>query len=168
MNQKTMCFSGHRPKGLPWKGDERDERCEKLVGVINAILEEKIKEGFDYFISGMAIGVDTLCAEAVLRLREVYPHIKLECALPCIDQTEKWHDEQIERYSEILKKADKVYYSSDKEYFRDCMNLRNKYMVDNSDLLLAVWNGKKGGTANTVKYARKKEKEVVIINPDTI
>ena len=47
------------------------------------------------------------------------------------------------------------------------MNLRNKYMVDNSDLLLAVWNGKKGGTANTVKYARKKEKEVVIINPDT-
>ena len=78
--------------------------------------------------------------------------------MPCVDQTEKWHDEQIERYSGILKKADKVYYSSDKEYFRDCMNLRNKYMVDNSDLLLAVWNGKKGG---------KKEKEVVIINPDT-
>ena len=115
----------------------------------------------------MTLDRDAVEVLEVLRLREVYPNIKLECALPCVDQTEKWHDEQIERYSGILKKADKVYYSSDKEYFRDCMNLRNKYMVDNSDLLLAVWNGKKGGTANTVKYARKKEKEVVIINPDT-
>ena len=61
MNYKTICFSGHRPKGLPWKGDESDERCLKLVGILNDILEEKIKEGYEYFISGMAIGIDTCC-----------------------------------------------------------------------------------------------------------
>ena len=41
-------------------------------------------------------------------------------------------------------------------------------MVDNSDVLIAIFNGDpKGGTAYTVNYARKKGKEIVIINPDT-
>ena len=34
-------------------------------------------------------------------------------------------------------------------------------MVDRSDLVLAVWNGKEqGGTWNTIRYARLKGKEI--------
>ena len=33
---------------------------------------------------------------------------------------------------------------------------KNEYMVDNSDYVIAVWNGKPSGTGNTVTYARKK------------
>ena len=41
------------------------------------------------------------------------------------------------------------------------MQLRNQYMVDNSDLVLAIWNGKEsGGTWNTIKYARKQGKKI--------
>lgn len=38
-------------------------------------------------------------------------------------------------------------------------------MVDNSDFVIAVWDGTKGGTANCVRYAKKLNKELVAINP---
>ena len=46
------------------------------------------------------------------------------------------------------------------------MQIRNRWMVDNSDLVLAVFDGKKeGGTWNCVKYAKSKNKEIVVIKP---
>lgn len=47
------------------------------------------------------------------------------------------------------------------------MMKRNKYMVDNSDYVIAVWSGKPGGTGNTVRYAIKSRKEVYYIDPIT-
>jgi len=53
------------------------------------------------------------------------------------------------------------------EYMKGCMHERNKYMVDKSDLILAVWNGnKKGGTWDTIKYALKKKKKIIYIRLD--
>ena len=40
---------------------------------------------------------------------------------------------------------------------------RNKWMVDHSSLVLAVSNGEKGGTRNTIDYARKQGIEVRLI-----
>ena len=40
---------------------------------------------------------------------------------------------------------------------------RNKQIVDNCDILLAVWDGKSHGTENTLAYARKVNKPVFII-----
>ena len=37
-------------------------------------------------------------------------------------------------------------------------------MVDNSNYLVAVWNGKPSGTGNTVNYAVEKGKEVYYID----
>jgi len=35
------------------------------------------------------------------------------------------------------------------------MMRRNRYMVDKSSLLLACFNGSRGGTYNTVSYAKR-------------
>ena len=48
------------------------------------------------------------------------------------------------------------------------MQKRNEYMVDNSDYVIAVWNGKPSGTGNTVKYAKKKNKVALLVNPKTL
>ena len=47
-------------------------------------------------------------------------------------------------------------------------NKYNKYMVDNSQIVIAVWNGKPSGTGNTVKYAQEQGKTVFIIDPQTL
>lgn len=41
-------------------------------------------------------------------------------------------------------------------------------MVDRSAYCLAVYNGQKGGTQYTVRYAQQKGLDLVIINPDTL
>ena len=48
------------------------------------------------------------------------------------------------------------------------MNDRNKYMVEQSDVIIAVWNGKPSGTGNTVKMAKQSGKKISVVNPYTL
>ena len=43
--------------------------------------------------------------------------------------------------------------------------MRNRYLVDHANFLIAVYDGKPGGTQYTVEYARKKGLEIVQIEP---
>ena len=44
---------------------------------------------------------------------------------------------------------------------------RNRYLVDHAACLLAVYNGEwRGGTAMTVRFAKKQGREVIIIDPN--
>lgn len=70
----------------------------------------------------------------------------------------------IVRYREILMEAKTVKVVAD-HYEADVMQKRNEYMVDHSDIVLAVWNGKKSGTKNCIKYAEKMGKKVEYIEP---
>ena len=69
-----------------------------------------------------------------------------------------------ERYYNIAAKCDKETMLQ-REYTPDCMDKRNRYMVDHADYILAVWNGCPSGTGNTVRYAHKKGKSIIVINP---
>lgn len=165
---KTLktCFTGHRPKDLPWGYDDTKESCILFKNAMASIIKKSIVNGYTYFISGMAIGIDMIAAEIVLELKATYPDIILECALPCLNQTAKWNDESIMRYQNILSLADKVTTVSNALYFNGCMAKRNKYMIDNSHRVIAVYNGKKsGGTYQTINMAKKANKEVVIVKP---
>ena len=119
--------------------------------------------GITHFISGMAIGVDLDFAEIVLELKDKYP-ITFECAVPCPNQTLKWKDTDRLRYERILKRADKISFI-EKQYTDECMLKRNRYMVDKSELVIAVFNGiEKGGTWYTIKYARETNTDIEIID----
>ena len=113
----------------------------------------------------MAEGTDTWAALAVLALKKEIPALKLHCVLPCEGQADGWSASARELYFSILGQADEVVYVS-REYSKDCMLKRNRYLVDYAACLLAVYNGEwRGGTAMTVRYARKKGREIIIINP---
>ena len=165
---KTCCFTGHRPKKLPWGSDEGDIRCVALKSKIKSVAEDLIvAQGYDRFISGMAQGADTICAEVALSLKILYPHVQLECAVPNCAFGKNWRKEKARRFEEILKRADLVTYVTDRKAYSigDLMK-RNAYMVDASDLVLALYiEGQGGGTKNTLDYARRKNKEIIIIEP---
>ena len=78
---KTCAFTGHRPKGLGYS--ESDGRCDALKRLLRLLVRKLIQEqGVTHFISGMAQGVDLYAAEIVLELKEQYPQLTLECAIP--------------------------------------------------------------------------------------
>lgn len=159
----TCCFTGHRPNKLPWKYNENGELFEDIKFKLKTEILNMISRGYRHFISGMALGIDILCAELILEFKRKGYKINLECAVPCNNQTERWKLNQIQRYENIIAKADKVTYVSKCKYYNGCMQKRNKYMVDNSNTIIAVYNGEKGGTQQTIKYAEMQNLDVIII-----
>lgn len=161
----TCCFTGHRPNKLPWGYREKGIKFFLFKIKLKKIIKQAIKNGYEYFISGMALGSDVICAEIVLELKKKYSNIKLECAIPCINQTEKWNYNSLLRYNNILSKADKITYVSYAKYFNGCMTKRNNYMINNSSLLIGIYNGYFGGTKQTIDIAKNKQIGIKIINP---
>lgn len=162
---KICCLTGHRPKGFPW--NYRDKSCKEqkkyLKMLEDTIIELIEKDGFNYFISGGAIGADQDFAEIVIKLKKHYPHIQLEIAVPCPNQDIKWNSSDKARYKHILENADFVNILST-SYSPNCMQKRNEYMVDKSDFIIVVWNGNHtGGTYNTFMYAKGKNKPCELI-----
>lgn len=159
--QITICVTGHRP-GKMYGYNLSDARYIALKKKFKELL---MKEQCGEAISGMALGVDTVFALAVLELKEEGYPIRLHCAIPCRNQSKKWFPASVNLYNQILAKADIVRLVSDEEYKPYLMQKRNEYMVDLSDKVIAVWDGSTGGTGNCVAYAKKKEKEILRIMP---
>ena len=135
---KTCAFTGHRPQNLPFGFNEEDERCIDLKKALREQIINLIEnEGVTHFISGMAIGVDMYAAEIVLGLKASYLGITLESAIPCESQAAKWSEALRDRYFDIASKCDKETLIQT-HYTLDCMDKRNRYMVDHADVLIGM------------------------------
>lgn len=165
LNSHTLCFTGHRSQKLPWKFNENHERCLAMKEELERQLIIVIEKGYDTFLCGMALGFDMICAEMLLKLKKKYKNIKIIGALPCKNQDCKWPEEQRERYRNILKKLDGTRCIYDTYIGPECMLERNRYMVNSSSMMIALFNGLPGGTKSTIEYAKQQGLEVIIINP---
>lgn len=162
MGESVCAFTGHRSRKLPWGYDEQDARCVAFKKCLYDVVESLVESGVEHFISGMAQGGDLYFAEAVLALREKYPHITLEAAVPYPGQADSWPMEQRQRYERILSCCARVTVVQE-QYSRSCMLERNRYMVDRCDVLLVGYNEQSGGTLYTINYARKKSREMILL-----
>ena len=163
----SCAFTGHRPGKLPWGEDESDLRCIALKAKLRAAVESAIHEGMEHFICGMAEGCDLYFCEAILALREDYPDITLEAAVPFAGQAEHWGAAQRQRYEALLARCDTVTVLQE-HYSPGCMMKRNRYMVDHADLIIACYDGKSGGTLNTLRYAIEREIQIVHLPPENV
>ena len=160
MNEPTCTFTGHRAAKLPWGYNESDARCCLLKRKIYDTLEAVYESGFHRYICGMAEGCDLYFCEAVLMLKEIHSDISLEAAVPFPGQAERWPADQRARYNSLLHRCDTVTVLQE-HYSAGCMMKRNRYMVDHADLLIACYNGKNGGTLNTMRYAVSKNVQIL-------
>ena len=159
----TCCFTGPRPKNYSW-GNEK--KCEaKIEERLKSAVQEAVKRGYRHFISGMAAGIDLLAAKIVLQMRENVPEkrITLEAAVPFPDQPRRWKEEVKLEYESILLRCDKVHSIAD-AFSVAAYQERDRYMVGRSSLLIAVEGKPNGGTARTIAYAKKLNREVVYLN----
>ena len=157
--KKTCCFTGHRH--IP----------EKDYALIEEKLEQTIiklyNNGIINYRAGGALGFDTLAAETVLRLRDgSLQNMRLILVLPCLNQTKGWKAEDVARYEEIKRRANKVKYVS-QEYTSECMYKRNRHLVDGSSVCVCYQMQNTGGTAYTVQYAKRQGLRVINVARDT-
>lgn len=145
-----ICGTGHRPDKLGGYGTAAGVR---LVNLAEDWLEENKP---DKVISGMALGWDYALAAAAFNL-----DIPFIAAVPFEGQEWRWPSESQRNFRVLLGVAERVVYVCEPGYAPWKMQKRNEWMVDNSDQVLALWNGSSGGTANCIKYAEKVGKPII-------
>ena len=136
-------FTGHRPASLPGNYSDRTNRA--LLNTADFILAEYEPTKV---ISGMALGWDTAVAECA-----VNRGISLIAAVPFKSQPFRWPKNSQDRYQKLLELAERIEIVSSGNYSLQGMQLRNKWIVDCCDLLMALWHQDKSGTKNCVDYA---------------
>lgn len=149
--EKACSFTGHR--------QIKKTHTEALFGLIEKAVAYAYSEGCRVFYSGGAVGFDTLAARSVIRFRLRHPDIRLILLLPCVNQDERWTDEQRESYEYILASADEVEYVSE-EYTDSCMRERNFLLANRADILVAYVGHSRSGSAQTARMADSMGKTV--------
>ena len=156
LRKHRCCFTGHRPEKL--RAAE-----EKIKAALIREIKAAISNGYSVFISGMARGVDLWAAEAVLDLRARGEAVRLICAVPYLGFESQWEQGWRDIYQTVLGGADLTRFICP-QYRPDCFQRRNQWMVDHSARVIAVYNGARGGTWNTLAYASAQGVPVVKIS----
>lgn len=142
--------TGHRP-------DKLGGYTKKATYNLRKIAWEFLKVNpCDKVISGMALGWDMAWAEAAIVLG-----IPTVAAIPFKGQERMWPSESQKRFNTILTGCSEVVIVSEGSYNPYLMQVRNRWMVDNSDTVVALWDGSKGGTGNCITYATKQNKPII-------
>ena len=181
---KTMCFTGRRPKDL--FGYVK----ENYVPLVNKLTDELIRfhkeQGFDVFITGGAQGFDQLAFWSVDRIKRQGFSVQNIVYAPFRKQESKWLQNGLFSQSEyqlMLSRADEVHYCNaeidvliaSKWKINVALSGRNHDMVNSSELVFGLYPGDawidencRGGTAECLRSAKDKRKEIYQMNPFTL
>lgn len=152
-----LATTGHRPDKLGGYDAYNPIRSMVMEQIDKALLRLRPTT----VIVGMALGVDQWMAELC-----IWNQIPFIAALPFEDFHTRWPLHAQMKFREILSKARSVHIVSPGTFSGYKMQLRNEWMVDHCEHLLAVWDGTPGGTANCVGYAERVGKPMTRLNPD--
>lgn len=142
-------FAGH--------GDVYGVQAEEIAEVLEEIIRYA-EPPIECFVGGMG-RFDDLCASAVRLLKRKYreKEISLILVLPYLQK-------RINR--------DKAYYESmfdvvlipsqlEGIHYKRAITLRNRWMVEQADYLIAMVERKESGAYTTMQYAKKKQKKII-------
>lgn len=167
---KSCAITGHRPCKIPHGLEEEHPHTIMLKRRIAEVILELYQKGVNCFVAGCAQGVDIWTAEAVILLKSCYPDIRLISAVAYPEQPYKWNQKDKKRFYDVLEQSDKIKWVS-YQYESGVYYKRDRYMVDNAELLLAVCDPmekKSSGTHYTMEYAIQCKKDVICIHPHSL
>ncbi|MFI3328213.1 MAG: SLOG family protein [Rikenellaceae bacterium] len=148
-----VAFTGHRE----YDSEQYDAALEQRI---LALCRDSVERGVQLtFLSGMAVGFDMAAAEMVCAIRERYgfDNVLLHAVVPYAMQAEFYSEDNLARYQILLDKADNVVVLEE-SYNQFVFFKRNDYLVENATQMIAYFDGvNKGGTAYTVRRARKEK-----------
>lgn len=164
----TLSLTGHRPDKLA-----SYNLNQKFYHNLQSTLENYIKEALGHAQvvechSGMALGADTIWAQAIIKYKELYPErVVFVADIPDENQPSRWPKHSQDHWKQLIDQADRI--ETYIEGFEDksyafVLNQRNLGMINACDILIAVYNGDEtGGTANAVRDAIKKNKKIAFV-----
>ena len=160
MKNITCCFTGHRPNKM-FGYDLSDAHYQRLAKTIRHNAEQLyLNNGVKRFITGGALGFDTISFFAIESLKKKYSDVENILAVPFDGQQKAWRSTvDLDRYDRMHKLADDIVLVENIQDYKAStisqkLNKRNHFMVDQSDYVITYHDGTSGGTKNCLDYAK--------------
>lgn len=147
---RKIAGTGHRPQKLGGFGEAANSTLRRFA---TAWLETLAPQ---CVISGMALGWDQALAQAAVDL-----DIPFVAAVPFEGQESRWPESSQREYQALLGHASDVVVVSSGSFSARSMQVRNEWMTDRCDLLLALYDGSASGTGNCIRYADETGRDVL-------
>ena len=149
MDIYTVSFFGHREI----KNALEVER--KLEAKITELIQTK---QYIEFLVGREGEFDILAASVVKRVKKPmdYANCSLIWVLPYMKAEFRDNEKEFLEYYDDVEICER----STKAHFKSAMQIRNRAMVDRSDLVICCIQHKSGGAYKTVQYAEKQDKNI--------
>ena len=150
MEKRTCCVTGHRD--LPQK------EINRIKAALRQEIEKAVADGFTRFISGFAEGLEQSFAEIVLEMQKSNQALELVALIPYQKRLDNLREKR--RTYEMLEACTDIVVIREK-YQPSVYSQRNRYMVEHSDRVIAVYDGReKGGTAGAIRFTNVLKKEL--------
>lgn len=171
-----IAFTGHRPDKLPGGYDWESDSNQKLCYVIEKVVSYLVSKQPSFCLyTGGALGVDQMVVYHFCGLQLDKP-MKQHMALPYAPEilTSKWNQRSKDAFNHLMQQVDEITivdqlplydFTKVEGYKKEKLQIRNQFLVDQSHLLIAVWDGSPSGTKNCIDYALNCGKIVIMINP---
>lgn len=155
-----VAVTGHRPQHL-FGFDSSHEGWKWLQAQLRRLVAEAAAQGPCEFLSGMALGVDTVFANEVVRA-----HQPLVAFVPFDGQDTRWKLADRLHHEHLLRCCCRVRFVSRLPSL-EAFHRRNQAMVDACDVVVAAWNGKSsGGTYHCLQAALAAGRPVVWLDTE--
>lgn len=117
--------------------------------------------------SSLAVGADQIFAKIVIE-----NNIPLTAVIPCEGYRNTFEVDTVKGFDNLLQKVSNVVKLNYPEPSEIAFYEAGKYVLDNCDVLITVWNGKKakglGGTGDIVELAKNNGKKIFHINNEKL
>lgn len=153
-----VSFTGHRPDKIQSPQKLKDKLLKALLAQLGDL------NAHTYVVGGCP-GFDTIALELLLEQKVPKEQILLAVPFRGFEKFAGFRHEKENlatyHFNYTCGVSVKEVGGSTGSFGQKC-NIRNAYLVDNCEVMFTNWDGSNGGTANTVKMAKKKK--VVIHN----
>ncbi len=155
LNIYTVCFFGHR----------EIERPSEIENRLNGLLHDLItQKEYIEFLIGRDGGFDLLASAAIVRaIREYgYGNTHFTLVLPYMKAEYRDNEQNYHAYYddvEICAEAAEAHYKS-------AIQVRNRSLVDRSNLVICCIQHNSGGAYRAVRYAKQQGKSVINLADD--
>ena len=145
---KSCCITGHRKTGI----------SENLIcSIVQELTLAAIADGANHFYMGCSWGVDLIAGQVWTDMFLDWTAVK-----PCADHgVGVWLEAMMEYRDRVLKQAQEIETLRER-YKPGCLNARNEWMVNRSEIVIAIFDGRqRGGTKHCLSYARRQGKRII-------
>ena len=144
-----ITFLGHR---------EIYNRSSIHENIRNAILNNITRNEKIYFYCGGYGDFDNMCLEVCHSLKENIIDCEIVYITPYITES---HQKQIKQLLDLKVYDSIIYPSLEKVFPRYAISYRNKWMIDQADLVIAYVEHEYGGAYTSLQYAIKHKKSII-------